>query len=185
TLVLPLKQINLSAVLNDNTVKVNWNTKEEFDVKKYHVEHSTDGTTFKEIGTVTSKGNGSFGYELNDDIKGIETSVIYYRILVEEINGRTRYTDMVKVTLTKDLQLQVSPNPFSDNLNLQVANTKRTDADIRISNMAGQIVYSRKIMLDKGMSSISLGGFNNFTKGIYVIEVRIDDKYISHKLLKQ
>jgi trimeric autotransporter adhesin len=182
---LPLKQISLNAVLNDNIVRINWNTKEEFDVNKYHVERSADGITFKEIGAAGSKGNGSFGYELNDDVKAIAASVIYYRIRVEDMSGKTRYTDMVKVIPTKEVQFQVSPNPFADNLNIRVTNTKRTDAVIRISNATGQTVYSKAMILDKGANSVSLNNFQNFTRGIYIIEIRTDEKYISHKLLKQ
>lgn len=182
---LPLRKIELTATLNDHLVKVNWNTKEEFDVNKYHVERSTDGVSFTEAAVLDSKGNGSFSYTLNDAINSIEAPAVYYRIHIVDITTQSRYTEMVKVNLAKDIQLQVVPNPFSDHLNLQLSNTKRTTAVVHIFNTAGQLVFGKTLTMDKGVSSISLDNLRNLTKGIYIIDVKTEEQYISRKLLKQ
>jgi hypothetical protein len=183
--VLPLKQLNTTAVLNGNTVAVNWDTKEEFDVKRYYAEHSTDGKNFTEIGSVSSKGNGDFSYNLNDDISNINATTIYYRIRVEELNGKIRYSEVVKVNPGKEIKMQVSPNPFTDNINIQVSSTKRTEAKIRLINSSGQVVYTMTRMMDKGINSIVLNNFNNLSKGMYIAEVSAGEQYVAQRLIKR
>jgi len=184
--VLPLKQLKLAAILVDENVNVNWNTVEEFDVKKYHAERSTDGKNFTEINSVPSKGNGNFGYTINDDIKSVNAATIYYRLRIEDVDGKYKYSVVVTVNPGKTISmLQVSPNPFVDNLNLQINNTKKTDAKIRIINVSGQSLYNKTISMEKGINSVVLNDFQNFSRGMYVIEVTTADQYIAHKLLKQ
>ena len=185
SMVLPLKQINLTAILNNNDVQVKWNTIEEFDVNKYHVERSTNGKTFTEINVVSSKGNGNFSYAVNDNIENINTSIIYYRLHIIDISGKEHYSEVVKVNMGSAIQFQVAPNPFTNNINLQISNDKRSDATMRIVNTAGQVVYNKKFVLVKGINSISINDLQNLSKGIYVIELAADEKHISRKLLKQ
>jgi trimeric autotransporter adhesin len=183
--VLPLKQLKVTAVLNENKVDVSWNTIEEFDVKRYYAERSTDGKTFTEVGSLSAKGNGSFSYQVTDNISGIEATTIYYRIRVEELNGKTRYSEAVKVNLSKEISLQVSPNPFTDNINLQVKNEKKTEAKIRIINTAGQVLYNKTMIMEKGMNSVVLNGFSNYSKGMYIVEIAAGEQYATKRLIKK
>lgn len=183
--ILPLKQLKIDAVLNENKVDVNWNTTEEFDINRYYAERSTDGKTFTAIGSLSSKGNGSFDYKLTDDISTINATTVYYRVRVEELNGQTRYSEIVKVNPGKEIKLQVSPNPFSDNINVQVNNDKKTEAKIRLVNAAGQVLYNKTMMMDKGINSISINNLNNLSTGMYVIEVAAGDQYATRRLIKK
>ncbi|HEV7737601.1 MAG TPA: T9SS type A sorting domain-containing protein, partial [Chlamydiales bacterium] len=185
TSVLPLKKLDLTAFLLDNNVQLHWTTVDESGVKKYHIERSTDGKNFTEIGTQYAKGDGSFDYVSKDDIKNLTASTIYYRLLIEEMKGATSYSATVKVNPGKTMQVQISPNPFISNLTVQVSSTKRTDASIRIHNAAGQLVYTKTLLLEKGITSIALSEFQQFSKGMYVIELKSTETYYSQKLLKQ
>jgi len=182
---LPLKLLKVAAVMNEGNVNVKWNTTEEFDVKKYYAERSIDGRNFTQIGSLHSKGNGSFGYEVNDDISNINVTTIYYRIRVEEMNDLSRYSEVVKINPGNEIRLQVSPNPFTDNISLQISNTKKTEAKIRIINATGQTLYSKTMMMDKGINSIVLNNFSNLSKGMYIVEVAAGDQYAAHRLIKK
>jgi len=175
----------VAAVMNEGNVNVKWNTTEEFDVKKYYAERSIDGRNFTQIGSLHSKGNGSFGYEVNDDISNINVTTIYYRIRVEEMNDLSRYSEVVKINPGNEIRLQVSPNPFTDNISLQISNTKKTEAKIRIINATGQTLYSKTMMMDKGINSIVLNNFSNLSKGMYIVEVAAGDQYAAHRLIKK
>ena len=184
-MVLPLKQIKVEAVLNENKVDINWNTIEEFDIKKYYVERSTDGKNFSEVGSLSSKGDGSFSYQLTDDISKTEASTIYYRVRVEELNGKIRYTETVKVNPGTEISVGLSPNPFVDNFSLSVKNEKRTEVRIRILNAAGQMVYNRKVQMERGITTTTLNGFASYSRGIYFAEIATGEKKITKRLLKQ
>ncbi|MBS1607843.1 MAG: T9SS type A sorting domain-containing protein [Bacteroidetes bacterium] len=184
-IVLPLKQLKVAAVLNENNVNVNWNTVEEFDVKRYFAERSTDGKTFTEAGSLSSKGNGSFSYQVTDDISNIQATTIYYRIRVEELDGKTRYSEVVKVNPGKAISLQVSPNPFTDNINLQIKNEKKTEVKIRIMNSAGQVLQNTTMIMQSGVNSVTLNNFTNYSKGMYVIEITAGEQYAVKRLIKR
>jgi trimeric autotransporter adhesin len=185
TSVLPLKKLDLTAFLLDNNVQLHWTTVDESGVKKYHIERSVDGKNFTEIGTQYAKGDGSFDYVAKDDIKNLTASTVYYRLLIEEIKGASSYSATVKVNPGKSMQVQISPNPFISNLTVQVNSARRTDASIRIHNAAGQLVYTKTLLLEKGITGIALSEFQQFSRGMYVIEVKSAETYYSQKLLKQ
>lgn len=185
SMVLPLKQVNLFAALNNNDVQVKWNTIEEFDVSRYHVERSINGTSFTEINMVTSKGNGNFSYAVNDNIGNLDAVTVYYRLRIEDISGREHYSEVVKVNPAGEIQFQAAPNPFTNGINLQINNDKRTEATVHIVNMSGQMVYNKKFVLVKGLNSVGIQDLQNLSRGIYVIEVAAGEKHYKNKLLKQ
>jgi Secretion system C-terminal sorting domain len=182
---LPYTKLNLSAALSNNTVKLNWDTKDELNVVKYIIERSTDGIHFSATGTTQSKGNGSFGYTFNDNAEGITASKIYYRIRVEEAAGKIRYSAIVYVNIKQTSKLVIAPNPFTSYIHIQITAGKKGVADLRIINASGQIMYSSKVPLNEGQNSLSVNGLDNLSRGMYFLEIQSGNTINREKILKQ
>ena len=182
---LPYTKLNLSAAIANSNVKLNWDTKDELNVVKYIVERSTDGIYFAATGTLQSKGNGSFAYSFNDNVEGLSSSKIYYRIRVEEAGGKIRYSDIVYVNIKLNSKLVVTPNPFTSYVHIQMTSAKKSTADLRIINASGQIMYSNKVQLNEGQNSLSVNGLDNLSRGLYFLEIQSGNSISREKIMKQ
>jgi hypothetical protein len=153
---------------------LNWSTTEELSVSKYHIERSFDGTSFTEIGSVSSKGDGDFSYIAYDNKAAVDpkNSSVFYRLRIEDKNGAFNYSETKKINFNRLTKLQISPNPFTDLLKLNLNASKRSDAVINIVNAAGQQVYYRKIALESGANIISLDNMQKLSKGLYVMQIQ-------------
>jgi len=96
-----------------------------------------------------------------------------------EITGETPLAEscMSKVaTLAKDnfeklvFEAFVSPNPATENVNLVVNSPQSQEANIVLTNVSGQTVFSRKQHLDSGTNTISIDK-KSVTNGLYILTV--------------
>jgi trimeric autotransporter adhesin len=185
--ILSVNKLDFTPVLKGENVELNWSTTEELSVNKYHIERSFDGTSFTEIGSVLSKGDGDFSYIAYDNKAAVDpkNSSVFYRLRIEDKNGAFNYSETKKINFNKLTKLQISPNPFTDLFRLNLNASKRSEAVINIVNAAGQQVYYRKIALESGANIISLDNMQKLSKGLYVMQIQSGGEILKHKLIKQ
>ena len=181
---LALKKLDLSASLSSSIVKLNWNTKDEAGVLNYIVERSSDGQNFQSIGSVNSKGNGSFNYILNDNISSATVSKYYYRLKVINHTGPFSYSRIVTINLKQTGKILIGPNPFNDIVQIQYQSDSKKEIQLTLFNTAGQVLFRNKKLVQAGTNSFSIDALSQLPKGIYFIE--IGDAVISRreKLIK-
>ena len=186
-ILLPLKQIDLfvdNAV--NNTIGVKWNTKEEFDVSKYQPQRSTDGITFYNIHyPVPSKGDGSYSYFVADDISEIRASGLYYRIKIINEDGKYEYSQIAHINLEEAMNFQLGPNPSESYMCVQVAAKKNCTGNMRIINMAGELVYNHNFYFTKGSNKVTINEFATYPRGVYVVQLYCDEKKFIRSVLKK
>jgi hypothetical protein len=67
--------------------------------------------------------------------------------------------------------MNISPNPFQDILVVEVDNDSLFPANLELSNMAGEIVYSHRITTNKTIIDTS-----NLNRGLYAVSLIHDKK---------
>jgi len=96
-----------------------------------------------------------------------------------EITGETPLAESCTskvATLAKDnfeklvFEAFVSPNPATENVNLVVNSPQSQEANIVVTNVSGQTVFSRKQHLDSGTNAISIDK-KSVTNGLYILTV--------------
>jgi hypothetical protein len=111
-----------------------------------------------------------------------------YLFLANNMYGTPRLvkTDSTGDVITHIPKLQPSvetiycyPNPFDDELNICLDKSLEKEGLINIYNVVGTLVYSQNISFDEKIDTRML---NN---GIYFIELKIDDKIFTNKLIKE
>ncbi len=131
---LPIRLSMFDAVADNNTVRLFWKAEVESDVKQYVVEHSANGSDFKEIGTVNSlKTNGS-SYTFNHQTTDTRN---YYRLKTVNDNGHIEYSQVITVTVksgVSDMKAWYSEN------SIHVSQHK--NADVSVFDMNGKCVLS-------------------------------------------
>jgi len=176
---LPVKYSSFDAVVVDKVVVLKWITELEIDNNYFEVERSFDGTHFTSIGVAldgfASGTRKNYQFKDNDNLLQ-STTVVYYRLKQFDNNGTFTYTNKIAVKLkaTEGVVMQTSPNPFTENLNVQFTTTTNATAQISIINGNGQQVMSKLVTVSKGFNNIQLNGLTKLAPGIYVARLIMD-----------
>ena len=87
--------------------------------------------------------------------------------------------------IRKPFDFVAYPNPFKNELNINVAATEPGVGDIKIFNLLGQKIYEKRIGYPKGKASINLADVtSNWKKGTYIIYFQSKEHNESLKIIK-
>ncbi len=184
---LPVKYLSFDAVVNDNKVLLNWITAEELNHNYFEVERSFDNDLFSTLGLVLDgfpiNGTGK-KYQFKDystELSG--RSFVYYRLKQFDIDGKVTYSKIrvVRLQAKEDLVMQVSPNPFSKDLNIRFSSTESGAAQIRIINSKGQTMLSKQALISKGYNNIQVEGLSGLATGMYVAQLIMNGTVIDNQ----
>lgn len=81
-------------------------------------------------------------------------------------------------------EIQVYPNPFVDNVTIQITVEQNTEAVISIHQHTGSVILEQKALLREGVSSITLATPYRLESGIYWLSVVGDNLSLQSKLVK-
>jgi len=133
---LPLKLTYFDAVAKDNIVNLYWRTETESDIDRYFVEHSTDGTHFSEIASVTAKGQTGSDYLYTHQNPAATN---YYRLRIHNPNGSSEYSQIVAARFNNTSKVNVWY--FNNTLLLN----KHNDATVSVYDLSGKRVINTNI----------------------------------------
>jgi hypothetical protein len=183
---LPVELVSFTAVKNGNNAILNWSTATEKDSRGFEVQVSEDAREFRTLGFVESRnGNTTQQYSFTDTEKG-KSGVRYYRLKQIDQDGTASFSGP-KAVRFENLKLQVStyPNPFSNELNLNIQATQAETATITITDLAGKTVFMKQVKVEKGGNVITVGLDASHAAGIYLLTTDVAGERISTKLIKQ
>jgi uncharacterized repeat protein (TIGR01451 family) len=177
-----------AALLNTNTVKLSWVTSMEINSKSYDIERSTDGRLFTKVASTAGAGNTSAesSYNLNDDINGINSAIVYYRLRQVDYDGKSSYSKVIAVKLKKGLsEFVVSPNPFSSYVNINIDWGKNENASVKVFNMAGRELVSKTVQLMKGTNNVQVDELSKLPAGTYILQLSNSSERVYKQITKQ
>ncbi len=158
---LPLKWLNVYGSINSqNRAAIYWKVNET-GVKKYEVEKSTDGRNYFSIAWLGSMGDGIHSYEYADTTALQGT--VYYRILQTDMDGRSSYSTIIRLSAQTRQTITMYPNPFTDGV-IIISNQPQP---IQVMNINGAVITS--IQLKKGANYVQL---NQLAGGIYILKTK-------------
>ena len=189
---LPVTLIDFGAVYANDKVNIKWTSTFELNNDRFEVERSTDGTSFKPVGTVKGLGTSSakHEYQFNDDVSKnvLNKNDLYYRLKQVDLDGKTSYTKVlvVRVYRTKTLQsLSVTPNPAINDIKVNVQLNENAYIVMKVANSSGIEVMRKTTRGSNGTNSLRLEGTNRLQAGIYFLEVIINsNERMMVKLIK-
>ena len=163
---------SLTASQKGKDIAVEWKVDNQTNIKEYEIEKSADGNNFSNVATIQANSNATTSYSWTDvnPVAGYN----YYRVKSVDINGKTSYTQIVKVqpdgTLNRDIT--VFPNPIvNGTINLQLTNQPEGVYHVRVINQLGQAVLYKQVIHNEGSSSEAIQLSSNLAHGVYQVEV--------------
>ncbi|MFT3680952.1 MAG: T9SS type A sorting domain-containing protein [Ferruginibacter sp.] len=176
------------ANLNGGAVKLNWVTTMEINCSRYDIERSLDGKTFYTVAKVSGNGNTSYesAYTLDDNIAGIGTAVVYYRLKQVDIDSKNSYSKVIAVRLRKTASdFNIYPNPFVNHVNITVDWNKNENSVVKVYNMTGRELISKNVQLIKGTNYVPVKELASLPAGNYIIQLNTADGKIYKQVTKQ
>jgi len=176
---LPVTFTSVKAYSQDKNINVQWTVENEMNMKQYETEKSTDGNQFTNLAVTAAKANGghSANYLVTDThpVQGYN----YYRIKSVDINGKTAYSNIVKVMIgagNDKQEISVYPNPVVNGIiHLQLNNQPEGNYGIRLLNKSGQTILQKQIQHTGGNGTETISLDKYLPRGMYQLEVTKPD----------
>jgi hypothetical protein len=169
----PLTFTYLKAWQQNKNIAVQWQVANELNIKNYTVEKSADGIQFEKVNITTASGNAGTSNTYNWLDENADNGNNYYRIMSTANNGRTLYSDTVKVYITHiDGSVIIYPNPVTDGIiKLRFDKMEKGLYSVRLLNDIGQLMQSMQVNHTSGSNIHTLKTKQKLVSGIYNIEI--------------
>ena len=174
---LPVEIANIIATNKNGAVEVQWHTATELNTSLFIIQHSTDGSSFTDIGSVKAIGSGANKYLFMDNTPANGTN--YYRLKSVDIVGTISYSKVVSVQLSVNSnQLSVFPNPTKDKVTILSSHI----ASVQVIDNLGRVLKTQGLR-DATNPTMSV---SSLPTGVYHLRVQTTDgKINSVSFMKQ
>jgi Secretion system C-terminal sorting domain len=176
--VLPIELADISAYKKGVSNIVKWTTASETNNKGFHIERSSNASTWETIGFVKGAGNAQqkIDYSFTDNSP---LSISYYRLRQEDNDGRMTNTKVVSVSQNGKLNVKIAPNPAKDVVNISLDKESEKNF-VTVYDVVGRSVATAQFSGVQSELNVS-----NLIKGIYFINVQSEGKSITQKFFKE
>lgn len=187
---LPVELASFEAKANGNTVELIWVTLSELNNDYFTIERSKEGVTFIELDYVEGQGTTNERTVYNYTDVNPHDGKSFYRLKQTDFDGRSESFEIVSVLLKSDAEIDVSlyPNPTNgrDVIYLKVPQNNDSEFNVLINDLLGKEFVSDLTFINQGKHTLVIIDFSDsLPRGTYLINVWIEGKMISKKLLVQ
>ena len=141
---LPVELTSFAATYSENTIQLIWSTASELNNYGFEIERRSDKTDWRTIGF--REGNGTTtepqNYSYIDDLFGVNSHKLYYRLKQIDFDGTFEYSEVVEVDLaplTFTLH-QNYPNPFNPSTKISWQSPVGSHQTIKVYDVLGREV---------------------------------------------
>ena len=176
---LPIKLVSFDGVIEQNKIKLLWETATEKNNREFIVEKSTNAIDYEIVGTLKGAGNSEDirHYELYDYTPTYGMN--YYRLKQIDFDGTVNIAPIVVVQLNDPGKFVIYPNPLNNNesLYVELLQTQNQALHVLIQDFAGKTLLDKHFDVDQ--NKIFLINDLVLDKGFYQITIRVGE-YSSH-----
>jgi uncharacterized delta-60 repeat protein len=165
-----------------SNVVLQWTTSSEENVAQYVIERSSDGKTFKAIGTVAAAGNSTTArnYSFTDQSPFTATDN-YYRLQVRDLNGSVTF---IKFSTGSTTNLQVFPNPVTNVLQVQIPGGFNGKTSLQVFDLSGHLVKVNNITSNGNVLNTTID-ITTLTVGAYMLKATDGNTSVITRFVKQ
>ena len=183
---LPVTLTNFNGKLQNGFVNLNWQTSQEINTSHFEVEYSNNGNNFTKVTELAASGNATTtkSYTATHEINKT-ASIHYYRLKMIDKDGKFTYSNIVALKAnSKGVDVTVYPTIVKNTATLSITTEQNQTGEIVVSNMFGQIVHRKTIVLNAGTNTQQIN-VSNYAKGSYVVKVILANESKVVKLIRE
>jgi uncharacterized repeat protein (TIGR01451 family) len=184
--VLPLNGLKFSGSLHNNQSFLQWSLVDETNVAWYELEYADQSSHFKTAGKLVAQPeiNSVNNYQFIDKVNTGDATRLY-RLKMVQKGGSYSYSGFIFLSI-KDMGMQVYPNPFRKEINVQLQLKTADNVKFRLVDFYGREVFVTTEKLTTGYHSVSLAIPPGYAPGMYVLEVLAGNgQLFQQKILKR
>ena len=103
-----------------------------------------------------------------------------------DITGSIKYSQVVKIRLnSKGFNVEATPNPFSDQLRVNIETGLSENAVISLKDISGRKIQQMESQLRAGNNALLLGNLGHIPAGVYLLTITTDSQQETVKVIKQ
>lgn len=167
-------------------VQLDWTTLGENNSEQTEIERSNGNNLFTVIGYVKAAGNTNLeqAYTFIDSFPA--TGKNLYRIKLLDKDGRYQYSPVITVSNTKNESsvLKAYPNPFSNNLAVEITLPVQQQAQLQLTDLSGRIILQRSVSCKAGSNLLMLKEADPLPAGTYLMRIVTKDGILQQKIVK-
>lgn len=185
---LPIELISFSAKCTNDGVQVSWATASERNNDYFILERSSDAVNFGEVAKIAGAGNSieTLYYSYGD--KGNFNGETYYRLWQVDYDGMRTKSDIIVVTCndqpTEKPVVNVYPNPFRDDLTVELNNFGDATVNVEVYDMLGRTLATEVVSSPMGHHALTLD-MQDFAPATYSVRITSGKTVIVKKVVKQ
>lgn len=182
----PVKMGTLVADISaHNQIRLTWSTYQEVDNHHFDMQRSGDGRAFISIATIPSQaagGNSSSLLQYQYLDKSLLEGRAYYRLLQQNTDGQTSYSNVAFIALKggRDLQLHLHPNPAEGKVHIHIAGLIGNHAHIQLQTIDGRVI--RKAIPAADNTEMTIFDLKGIAAGSYLIKYADDYQTVTEQL---
>lgn len=176
-----------AALLQNNLVKVDWITSMEINCSHFIVQRSYDGNIFSDVQTVAGNGTTNLihSYSITDSALSFTGATVYYRLRQIDLDGKVNLSKILSVKTKKTTQsVAVSPNPFTEYVNVNVDWNVSELVSVKILNVQGKEIISKQLPVNKGSNYFKIDNLSKLPGGIYLLQITSPTQRVVEKMIK-
>ncbi len=156
--------VNLSGIYAGTTAQLRWNVNTDQYLQYTTLERSYDGINFMGINNTFTTFSGDYNYSDQPT-----SDKVYYRIRYARSNGSVLYSNIILLNKKNVNQIKVSPNPFTNYLQIVMSNQANENIMLELTDMAGNKIYRKEYRNFNGqLLSVDLKD-RVLAKGVYIL----------------
>ncbi len=171
-MVIPVKISSFDIQRANNSVKLNWTTAQEINMKEFIVERSSNSINWTVIASVPAAGNSNtrLMYTATDahPVKGIN----FYRIRQVDLDNRYEYSPIKSILFNTAYEVLITPNPARDIINIYIDKNNRS-VNIVLLDALGNVI--RRLQTNQPQVQINA---STLARGLYYVKL-IDETTVS------
>ncbi len=189
TIILPVTILSFNAnYVSANNVKVAWSTTDEVNASYFDVERSSNGSDFGAIAQVNASEsiNPVHNYKVNDQLSNVNSNIVYYRLRIVDKDGKYTYSKIIPVKLDQpENNLSVYPNPVDNYAVVNLFSDQPGNGMLRVIDNAGKQILTRSFTVVNGNNNLVIEQLAGLQRGIYVIQVLVNNNLYNQKIIKK
>ena len=152
---LPVEFILFNARCDNGNVILTWKTAQEFNSSHFDIERTIDRNNWTVIGTLPATGNSNTGHSYNFS-ENVTIQNAIYRIAEYDLDGRVRYTSIIRSDCDAKDNWRAWPNPVREILWLSINSDAESKVLIKIVDSKGALVSTQQKNLLRGNNLLSV-----------------------------
>lgn len=163
---LPVDIISFTGKYENKKVLLQWEAVSQFNTDMYLIEKSSDGETFKFIGSVYAVGNSNTAISYSYVDEDITDGMVYYRLVSIDHDNNSAVKGIVSVEITIHSNNLAVTVVGSDLIQFSFYSENIGSGLLQILTLSGAVVYESPITVQQGNNVVN-AKVNGLSAGVY------------------